>query len=80
VRRPGVRRWHCGDGGGAVSKTEQNRTDQLIAAIWRATARALATDRIWSAEEQSKAIRAAEHVEEMLELTGQLYSPQEESR
>lgn len=66
-----------------MQETEHSRTDALIAAVWRAVARALATKRgepeIWHPEDRAAAIRSAEHVEEMLRLTGKLYSSRDES-
>lgn len=45
----------------------------MIAAIWRAVAKVLAYGR-WSEQERLHAIKAAEHVEEMLRLTKKLWA------
>jgi hypothetical protein len=50
--------------------------DTLIAAVWRATAKAIAGESRsfdWSIE-RARAVRAAEHVETMLRLTDRLYN------
>ena len=55
-----------------MSKNENNRTDQLIIALWRAAAKTCADSRIPLTERKST-ILVAEHVEQMLRLTSRIH-------